>query len=476
MKTLAIHKLGNNKGAPRVYLEGAQLKRAKFDQGKRFEVNVSVENSMVAIRLADSGSRVVSKKQTGGQEIPVIDINSHQALSIFEGLASVRVIIKDSEIFILPLSTEVKKRRREQSLKQAIESKVVTVGSLSHGGGVLSHAIHEGLAKSGLKSKLAFANDIRPELLDQAFVHNDAWDEDTMYLGLPLQELAYDTYAMARLPEVNIAELGLPCTGASLSGRAKNHLSMAEAHPDVGHLIAPALAVIARANPACIVFENVTQYANTASMHILRWQLRDMGYVVHETVLEGEDFNCIEHRSRLCMVAVTEGVDFDFESLVKPLKVSRQLSEIMEDVPDNDTNWSPMTYLKDKEIRDKAAGKGFAMNIVTEKSAYVGTIGKGYSKRRSTEPMIRNKSNPDLLRLLTIKEHAAVKGIPEKLVIGMGMTIGHELLGQSIVYDPFVEVGRAVGESLKQFSKTPTVNESIIKFQIEPQLDLLAAA
>lgn len=281
---------------------------------------------------------------------------------------------------------------------------------------------------------------------------------------------------MAKLPEVNIVEAGIPCTGASLSGRSKNHLSMAEAHPDVGHLIAPFLAVIARANPACVIFENVTPYANTASMHILRWQLRDMGYVCHETVLEGEDFNAIEHRSRLCMVAVTEGVDFDFQSLIKPLKQSRKLSEVMENIADDDSNWSPMTYLKDKEVRDKAAGKGFHMNIVTEESDHVGTIGKGYSKRRSTEPMVRNKTNPDLLRLLTIKEHAAVKGIPEKLVSGMGMTIGHELLGQSIVYDPFVEVGRIVGESLKKFGNTSAVVLSITKPHIEAQLDLLATA
>lgn len=475
MKTLVIHKLGNNKRAPRIYLEGAQLKRANFAQGKRYKVSVSAENNMVAIRLTDDGKRVVSKKQSCGQEIPVIDLNSHKDLSIFEGLASVRVVIKDSEIFILPLSSEVKKRRRVQNLKSSLEKGLVTVGSLCHGGGVLSNAIHHGLAKAGLKSKLAFANDIRPELLDQAFAHNDAWDEDTMYLGVPLQELAFDPYAMAKLPEVTICEAGIPCTGASLSGRAKNHLSMAEAHPDVGHLIAPFLAVIARVNPACVVFENVTPYANTASMHILRWQLRDMGYVLHETVLEGEDFNCIEHRSRLCLVAVTEGVDFDFESLIKPLKISRKLSEIMEDIPDDDSNWSAMTYLKDKEVRDKAAGKGFCMNLVDENSDHVGTIGKGYSKRRSTEPMIRNKSNPDLLRLLTLKEHAAVKGIPYKLVSGMGMTIGHELLGQSINYDPFFEVGRAVGESLKKFGNTPTPITSTIN-QKEAQLDLLAAA
>ncbi len=51
------------------------------------------------------------------------------------------------------------------------------------------------------------------------------------------------------------------------------------------------------------------------------------------------------------------------------------------------------------------------MQIVNVESGQVGTIGKGYSKNRATEPKVSHPTNPDLLRLLTVGEHAAVKGI-----------------------------------------------------------------
>lgn len=68
----------------------------------------------------------------------------------------------------------------------------LAVGSLSHGGGVLSHAVHQGLADAGIASRLAFANEIRPELLEQASDFNSAWDEETIPLAAPMQELAFD--------------------------------------------------------------------------------------------------------------------------------------------------------------------------------------------------------------------------------------------------------------------------------------------
>lgn len=95
----------------------------------------------------------------------------------------------------------------------------------------------------------------------------------------------------------------------------------------------------------------------------MRNQLRDFGYTVHETVLKAQDWNALEHRERMCMVAVTEGMEFDFESLVRPPKVERTISEILDPVPDDSNLWSPMQGLKDKELRDAAAGKNFMMQI-----------------------------------------------------------------------------------------------------------------
>lgn len=472
MRNYEVRQLGQNKGAPRLWLEGQQPERAGFAPGSRYKVEAKLERNMVVLSLADDGDRVVSRKEKAGKQVPVIDLNSQQVLSLFQGMDAVRVVMKESVIYIMPLASEVRKRRRIESLKKTLEAgEPITVGSLSHGGGVLSHAVHHGLREAGVESRLVFANDIRSELLEHASQHNDAWDSETRLIAAPLQEVAFDRYVMESLPEVHLLEMGLPCSGASVAGRAKRGLGMPEDHPEVGHLVAAAISVIAWVNPAVILFENVVQYGSSASMSILRSQLRDLGYNVHERQLEGKDWNCLENRKRMVMVATTEGIDFDFDLLIAPEPVTRTLAEVLEDVPDDDPRWSKMEGLRAKEERDKAAGKGFAMQIYGKEDDHVGTITKGYAKVRSTDPKIRCESNPELLRQLTPAEHARCKDIPPHLVEGLSNTIAHELLGQSIVYTPFVGVSRLVGEALKRWAR---MADAILP--VVPQQALLLAA
>jgi Site-specific DNA methylase len=301
---------------------------------------------------------------------------------------------------------------------------------------------------------LAFANEIRSELLEQAAGNNDSWDSETVPLAAPMQELAFDAWAMNRLPRVEVLEAGLPCSGASVAGRAKRGAGHPEAHPDVGHLVVPFLAIIAKVQPAVVLLENVKQYLTSASMCILRNQLRDFGYDLHEEVLQGADWNALEHRERMCMVAVTRGLSFDFAALVRPSIQERRIGDVLDPVSDDAPCWSRMDGLKAKQARwqaerDKSEGSLFAMQIVTAFDTKSPTITKGYSKVRSTDPKLQHPSNPDLLRQFTPAEHARIKGIPERLVAGLSATLAHELLGQSICYDPFRSVGRLIGRALK---------------------------
>lgn len=350
----------------------------------------------------------------------------------------------------MPLASELKKQERFGRLREKLEAgDPLAVGSLSHGGGILSHAIHSGLKASGVENRLAFANDIREELLEHAAVHNDAWDENTMVFSAPLQELAFDERGVAQIPKVEILEMGLPCSGESRAGKAKRGLSSGEAHPDVGHLVVGALVILSKANPAAVVFEQVPTYASSASANILRNQLRDMGYVCHERLLRGSEWGALEDRVRWCMVAVSEGIEFDFDQLQPPGRGQQKLGDALENVPDDHPSWSSMAGLRAKELRDREAGKNFAMQIFDADSDFVGTITKGYSKVRSTDPKLRHPTDPTLLRQFLPSEHARIKGVPEHLVSGVSATVAHQILGQGVVYPPFVGVGKHLGESLE---------------------------
>jgi DNA (cytosine-5)-methyltransferase 1 len=448
----SIRAIGSNRGAPRIWLEGRLPASAGFAPHTHYRIQIQAENKRIILRLDPNGDRKVSQKEIGGNIAPVIDINSKALLSLFDGLDRIRVSAIKGGLCIEPIATDVRIAQRLERLRDKMATgQPLSVGSISHGGGVLSKAIHDGISSAGVASRLAFANEIRDELLAQASEHNPAWDSETVMLHAPLQELAFDHNFMATLPQSDILEAGLPCSGASLASRGKLGTECAEAHDEVGHLVVAFLAIVARVNPAVVLLENVPLWQHSASMWILRHQLRDLGYVVHERLVESADWNCLEDRTRLAMTAVTVGMEFDYANLIPPAAETVKVGSILESIALDDPSWSTMQYLKEKEVRDIEAGKGFRMHIVDADSTKVSTLGKGYTKNRSTETKVRHPENPELLRIFTPLEHAAIKGIDPALIAGLPKTTAHELLGQSIIPAPFIAIGKMIGETIASF-------------------------
>lgn len=446
-----IKNMAENRGKPRIYLEHTEISPSGFQKGDRYDIHL--KNGVFRIEANPNGTRKISGKihKISGEEVPVIDINSAKLLALFDGMSAIRVMQRKGEIYLLPLATEVRKKERLNRLKYKVQNGIpLEIGSLSHGGGLLSKAVHAGFQAAGIPTQKGFVNEIRPELLDYASISED-WSQNTAPLAAPMQELAFDDMAMRILPKQEGMEMGLPCSGASVAGRAKRQTAKPEDHPEVGHLVVAALMILARANPAFVMFENVIPYSNSASASILRSQLRDLGYVTHETVLKGEDFNALEPRNRWCMVAVTQGMHFSWDMLQKPEKKNVMFSDIADEIPDDSEMWKEMRGLKDKEIRDLAAGKNFRMQIFTADSPKLATITKGYGRVRSTDPKIQHPTNPDLLRQITVPEHAKAMQWPPNIVKGLAKTIAHEVMGQGVLRDPFVAATHLVGESILDF-------------------------
>lgn len=238
-----------------------------------------------------------------------------------------------------------------------------------------------------------------------------------------------------------------------MAGRAKRKLAMPEEHPLVGHLMAAAIAFIAKVNPSIFVLENVPQYASSASAAILRSQLRDLCYDVHEREFLATEWGDLEKRRRWCLVAVSRGIPFDIEAMLPKPHELRTLASILEPLEVVADRWSEMKGLKAKQERDRAAGKGFQMQIYTGAETSINTLTKGIGKNRSTDPKIQHPENPNLLRIPTAREHARCKGVPEHLIEGLSQTTAHELLGQGICYSPFKALGAHIGAALKRFAE-----------------------
>lgn len=458
MKSVNITTIGEHRGSPRLYLEGNVPARGGFLPGKRYEAVPNQEKHLLELRIVENGMRMVSKKLVRGKEVPIIDINNKDLLEVFDGLDSVRVVIQADRIFILPVASELRAKDRLQRLRARLKNgEKLTVGSLSFGIGVLDSAAHEGLKQSGIESHLAFANEIREDCVEHAVDRNSVIDDETILLTGPLQEFAFDEWVMSRLPSVSILVAGLPCSGASVAGRSKLGLAHPEDHPGVGHLAVGFLSIIARVSPALVILENVIPYASSASASIIRSQLRDLGYDVHETQLDSADFNMLEQRKRFALVAVTRGIEFSFDGLKKPEPRARTFGEIMDDVPLDHSTWGSIDYLWKKQERDSAAGKGFAPTVVDASSTKLPVLNKSLHKRQSTGTFIRHPVHENLYRIPTVAEHARAKGIDPALVADTTQTFGHETCGQSISVPPFVSLFAHIGEALLRFKEADPV-------------------
>ncbi|WP_075701406.1 DNA cytosine methyltransferase [Pseudovibrio brasiliensis] len=191
-------------------------------------------------------------------------------------------------------------------------------------------------------------------------------------------------------------------------------------------------------------------------MTVIRSVLGSLGYNLSERVFEGNEFGALEARKRLCVVAMTEGLELlDLDSVEPLFQKPATLNEILEPISSDSERWKDLDYLARKEARDLAAGKGFKRQLLNASAEACGTIGRGYAKCRSTEPFLKHPTNEKLSRLFTPLEHARVKGIPARLIERLSSTTAHEVLGQSVIFPVFKAVAAFLGKALLRQFGTP---------------------
>ena len=448
MATIINSKLGENRGKKRIWIEGRKLLREGYEVGSRYDVEL--EQGKVQLRPTPQGKYTISKRTRNGVTLPIIDVNLQELSEIFDGVEMLRIQLTKGKIVVSAHFSHDKRLRREERLRAKLRSNTkLDIASFFHGGGVLERSIHTGFSDVSIDSRIAVCNEIESKYLEQSLKANAfMFDDDSIIIESPIELIDRTKQPQ----EVDWFTAGIPCTGASKSGRTKNKLEFAESHDSAGACFFSTLAMIEALNPSGICLENVTEYANTASMVVIRSVLTSLGYRVTETVLDGNDFGSLERRKRLCVIALSDGIaDLSLDE-IKPVKTKElHINEILEPISLDSDRYREFDYLAKKEARDKAAKKGFSRQLLTGTESFCGVIGKDYAKCRSTEPFLLH---PDGVRsrLFTVREHCALKGIPEDMIEGLSDTIAHQVLGQSVIYPAFQAVARHVGSHLSTWA------------------------
>lgn len=452
---ISIRRLGEHRGAPRLYLDTHALTAAGFSPGTTYRIECSADSAVQRLTLTPcaSGDRRVSCKRRGNADVPVVDLNSTAWLGRFAAAGAVRVVVLRGAIHVLAVAGLLKAAERSARLADALQSqRPLRAGSLAFGIGITSQALHAGLQAEGVAVELAVANELCGNLLDLAQLNNRLVDQTrTLVLQGPMQEIIADDWLRSRLPTLELLEIAIPCSGASRAGKSKRGLVQMEDHPDVGHLVAAMIQWVAALQPTILFAECTPDYQRSASAAILRAWLRDAGYGLDEAVLDARDFGSLEARVRWFMVAFPPQLDLSLNgaSLAESNQlVPSTLSDVLDDIANDDPRWRAVEHLKSKQRRDRSKGNGFKMQLLTTDACRVPTLRAGYAKAGSTDPRLLHPTDPARSRLLTGAEHARIKGIDPALLVGTSDTLAHRVCGQSVDTRPVHALGRRLGQAL----------------------------
>lgn len=453
---ITIRRLGEHRGAPRLYLDSVALTRAGFAPGLAYRIDCEHSAPRVTITLCTMGTRRVSRKQRGGIQVPVVDLNSQEHLSSLVSWGGVvRVVLEHGVIHVLALASHRKAAERAERLAHKVaQGTPLTCGSIAFGIGITSWALHAGLEAGGISAELALVNEIGDEFIDVAMTNNAMVKGETVAVHAPLQEAVMDDWMLRRLPRIDLLELAFPCSGASRAGASKRKLDKPEDHPHVGHLVGGFIQWIYALQPALVVAECTPGYQKSASASILRGWLRDAGYAVEEVILDASDFGSLEGRVRWFMVAHPPYVRVSLQDLAPTARESGCLAQVLDPIAPDDDRYRTVEHLKRKERRDRAKGSGFGMQLLTADATRVPTLRKSYYKAGSTDPRLLHPTDPSRSRLLTGAEHARIKGVDPALLAGLSDTKMHMVCGQAVDARPVHAVGRRIAQALRASETT----------------------
>ena len=437
-------KLTTHRGNKRIWLEGKRLSSIGFNRHTKYSVVVNHETGKMVLRIDPNGVRVVSGRKRGEKETPILDLDNVEVTKFLGEAKRIRATFSKGRILIEQHHEDVNAQVREDRIIYNASVGKVTEGSACSGAGIFTAAMHEGLQEQGVVSTVDWLIDRDGSYLQVALDNNGAVTDDTQIFEATLEELEPEL-----LSPVDILQFSLPCTGHSISGKSKNKIGRAEEHPTDATSVFGVMNIIKKSNPAIISSENVTEAQDSATYMLIKAELQRLGYVIYEAILDHTQAGSFEKRKRYWFLAISKGLDALASLGLDNLKIYPKqfdtLGQVLDPIPYGHKMWADNQYLKDKAIKDKEAGKGFAnRQLLTEEAPSCGTIGRHYNKRRSTEPFVTRSDKKE--RLLTPVEHARVKGVPENFIKGVAATTAHQVLGQAGLWNNAKGIGLRIGE------------------------------
>lgn len=246
------------------------------------------------------------------------------------------------------------------------------------------------------------------------------------------------------IPPHDLLLAGFPCQPFSHAGLKKGF------DDTRGTLFFDIARILKSKRPSVVLLENVKGFANHDkgnTFRVVKRTLEDLGYVVHNKVLNAKDFGVPQNRERIYIVAIRnnlKGAD-TYEFPTAPMTRTR-LGDILERNVDEKYTISDKLWAgHQRRLREhRAKGNGFGYSLFTEESSYTSTISARYYKDGSEILISQKGKNP---RKVTPREAARLQGFPESFEIPVSDAQAYRQFGNSVA----VPVVTAIAESLHRY-------------------------
>ncbi|MDR2266670.1 MAG: DNA cytosine methyltransferase [Christensenellaceae bacterium] len=305
----------------------------------------------------------------------------------------------------------------------------------------------------------AFGNEIKTVFISE-------WDEraqKTYKTNFGGQDIAGDITKISEddIPAFDICLAGFPCQAFSLAGQRKG---FADDYKGMsrGTLFFDVIRICQKHKPKVIFCENVkglTIHDGGRTFDIIMGTLRELGYTVHEKVLNSRDFGVPQNRERIYIVAFRDDVDSSKFEFPKPTDSLKRIRDIIEEKPVSAKYYLSCVYLetlKRHKARHESKGNGFGYEIRSWDEIAGAIVCGGMGKERNLiidkrqtnlTPVthIRGDINREGIRKMTPREWARLQGYPDNYKLELADVHLYKQFGNSVT----VPVIEAIAKKIK---------------------------
>lgn len=421
MGFLSFQALGENRKAPRLWLESMRLSDLGFPPGT--PLHIEKDDARLLIRPGILAENHVSSRKQDGRKRPIIDIASHSLLGDFGNHSELKIIATFGKIEIHP-------SRRAFAIQKSNQlSPPFRVLEAFAGGGTMTDALNDNFrVVAGIESEPTFADEWQLKHKNALLIQSDI-----------------RAVRVEDLPEFDVLIGGIPCTSHSLLGRAKKRLAQRPELGDTGDLFVSVLTMIHERMPAAVLFENVPSFGQSLAGQLFSTHLERLGYNIFKTTLRPNDeWGEIEDRKRWLLIGTLNrpfSLRVPSRICTTPVAAYLDAPNPIFDERDARRIENTLEALRSRRGWHQLEGHGFGFTVLDGQETRIPTLPGSYHKVNSG-PFVATPFGPRLLRLSEIERIHGCK------LETSSYSAAVQMLGQGVQTRIFREIFSQLGTHL----------------------------